>query len=111
MYNILCTYPLHSDLFALTPHPTSPLIALGLASGHVQINRLPDVEEPTTSKNSSNTIVTQWRTRRHRGSCRSLCFSPNGDQLLSAGTDEIVKLANTETGVVTGKLAVPRVEG
>lgn len=104
MFNSICTYPIRSDLFAQAIHPSSPLLALGLASGHVQIQRLPssDVNEARNS-----TIETAWRTRRHKGSCRSLCFDHDGQQLFSAGTDGIVKVAATETGQVASKIAVP----
>ena len=108
MLDTLCTYPLSSDLFAQAIQPASSLIALGLASGHVQINRLPP---PSTSKTPSRqgygTIETSWRTRRHKGSCRALAFSVDGGELFSAGTDGIVKVADTETGRVGAKVAVP----
>ena len=110
MFGALCTYPLRSDLFALATHPSEPLVALGLASGHVQICELPSLDGSKTSKPTSNTIVTRWRTRRHKGSCRSLCFSPGAEQLLSAGSDGIVKIAAVETGVVSSKIAVPRLK-
>lgn len=104
MFNSICTYPIRSDLFAQAIHPSSPLLALGLASGHVQLQRLPS-SDPTEARNS--TIETAWRTRRHKGSCRSLCFDHDGEQLFSAGTDGIVKVAATETGQVASKIAVP----
>lgn len=104
MYNSICTYPIRSDLFAQAIHPGSPLLALGLASGHVQLQRLPS-SDPKEARNS--TIETAWRTRRHKGSCRSLCFSHDGEQLFSAGTDGIVKIAAAETGQVARKIAVP----
>ncbi|CAF9905551.1 MAG: WD repeat-containing protein jip5 [Alectoria fallacina] len=104
MFNSICTYPIRSDLFAQAIHPASPLLALGLASGHVQLQRLPS-SDPTEARNS--TIETAWRTRRHRGSCRSLCFDHDGEHLFSAGTDGIVKVAATETGQVASKIAVP----
>lgn len=116
MFNSICTFPLPSDLLAQAIHPTSPLLALGLASGHVQIVRLPALppnssqrsRAEASSTNGHGTVETAWRTRRHKGSCRTLAFSLDGSQLFSAGTDGIVKVATTETGEVTGKIAVPR---
>ena len=112
MLDTLCTYPLPADLFAQAIHPTSPLIAVGLSGGQVQTFRLPSRD--ASSDNSSNppssngcgTIDTTWKTRRHKGSCRSLAWTLDGEALFSAGSDGIVKLANAETGVVTGKMAV-----
>lgn len=116
MFNCICTFPLPSDLLAQAIHPTSPLLALGLASGHVQIVRLPALppnssqrsRAEASSTNGHGTVETAWRTRRHKGSCRTLAFTLDGSQLFSAGTDGIVKAATTETGEVTGKIAVPR---
>ena len=104
MFTSVCTYPIRSDLLAQAIHTSSPLLALGLASGHVEVQRLPS-SEPKEARNS--TIETAWRTHRHKGSCRSLCFDHDGKQLFSAGTDGIVKIAATETGKVTSKVAVP----
>ncbi|KAL8730879.1 MAG: hypothetical protein Q9166_003806 [cf. Caloplaca sp. 2 TL-2023] len=115
MFNSICTFPLTSDLLAQAIHPTSSLLALGLASGYVQLQRLPALppnlspgcKARSPSTNGHGTVETIWRTRRHKGSCRSLAFSVDGDHLFSAGTDGIVKVATTETGEVTGKIAVP----
>lgn len=41
MFNPLCALPLPAELFALAIHPTTSLLALGLASGHVLVDRLP----------------------------------------------------------------------
>ncbi|KAI4107013.1 MAG: hypothetical protein L6R37_001906 [Teloschistes peruensis] len=116
MYNSICSFPLSSDLFTQAIHPTSPLLAIGLASGHVQLHQfpaLPATSSPrskakTASTNGHGTIETAWRTRRHKGSCRSVTFSSDGHHLFSAGTDGIVKAALTETGRVIAKIAVPR---
>ncbi|KAL9102218.1 MAG: hypothetical protein Q9163_002600 [Psora crenata] len=104
MLDTLCTYPLTSDLFAQATQATSPLIAIGLASGHVQLNRLSD---SSGIKTGYGTIETAWRTRRHKGSCRTLAFNNEGSHLFSAGTDGVVKIADTETGRVVSKIAVP----
>ncbi|KAL8649224.1 MAG: hypothetical protein Q9210_004525 [Variospora velana] len=114
-FDSICTFPLASDLFALAVHNKSSVVALGLASGHVQLQRLPSLpsspspkaKAKASSTNGHGTIETAWRTRRHRGSCRSLVFSTDGDYLFTAGTDGIVKVASTDTGEVTGKIAVP----
>ena len=103
MYDILCTFPLRSDLLDLCIHPTLPLVALALASGHVHVLRLP----PTTT--TSSTLETVWRVQRHKnGSCRTLTFSHDGKYLISAGYDGIIKIAETKTGRVKAKIAVPR---
>ncbi|KAL8816035.1 MAG: hypothetical protein Q9223_004893 [Gallowayella weberi] len=115
MFNSICTFPLPSDLLAQTVHPNSPLVAFGLASGHVQLQQLPALPESLSprskakspSTNGHGTIETVWRTRRHKGSCRSLAFSTDGDHIFSAGTDGIVKFATTQTGQVAAKIAVP----
>lgn len=52
-------------------------------------------------------ISTAWKTKRHKGSCRSVIFDPLelsvGESLYSVGTDYIIKKANTETGKVISK--------
>ena len=108
MYDILCTYPLTTDLFTQSIHPTEPVIALGLALGHVQLHRLPPLASQSTPvQNGFGTVDTLWRTRRHKGSCRALAFSHDGKQLYSAGTDGIVKIASAETGQVASKIGIP----
>ncbi|MCJ1389722.1 WD repeat-containing protein jip5 [Xylographa bjoerkii] len=110
MFDTICTLPLPSDLFAQAIHPTAPILAVGLASGHVQTYRLPPIPSSathSTPENGCGTIDTSWRTKRHKGSCRSLAFSADGAVLFSAGTDGIVKAARTETGRVEAKIGVP----
>ncbi|CBX94626.1 hypothetical protein LEMA_P116290.1 [Plenodomus lingam JN3] len=112
MFENVCAIPLDHDLFAQAIHPAEPVVAVGLASGHVQTYRLPpatDNHNNTTlaSEKGFGTIETAWKTRRHRGSCRTLGYSIDGAHLYSAGTDGIVKIADAMTGQVVAKIAVP----
>ena len=89
-HEIVCQLPLSSELFTQAIHPNEPVIAVGMASGHVQSFRLP-AEEEDESENEGNTslhsttgtIETQWRTRRHKGSCRTLDYSLDGESTFS----------------------------
>lgn len=115
MFDTVCTLPLSSDIFAQAIHPSESVLAVGLSSGHVASLRLPeepgegsdDDEDATSSPNGLGHIDTAWKTRRHKGSCRSLGYSPDGRALFSAGTDGIVKAADSETGKVVSKISVP----
>ncbi|KAL3469777.1 WD repeat-containing protein jip5 [Aspergillus californicus] len=121
MFETVCTLPLPADLFAQAIHPNDPVISVGLSTGHVQTFRLPsedhenegesddDDEAASTSpsRNGTGHIDTVWKTRRHKGSCRTLTFGVDGESLYSAGTDGIVKAAKAETGVVQNKILVP----
>ncbi|CAP94774.1 WD repeat-containing protein jip5 [Penicillium rubens] len=115
MFDTVCTLPLSADLFTQAIHPEEPVVSVGLASGHVQTFRLPSLEgeddEDATSNSSARTgkghIDTMWRTRRHKGSCRTLGFSVDGKALYSAGTDGLVKAASSETGQVHNKIVIP----
>ncbi|KAJ6104686.1 nucleolar protein Jip5 [Penicillium sp. IBT 18751x] len=114
MFDTVCTIPLSSDLFSQALHPNEPVVSVGLATGHVQTFRLPVEEsdnDDDAASNSSRTgkghIDTMWRTRRHKGSCRTLGFGIDGETLYSAGTDGLVKIANSESGVVSNKIVIP----
>ncbi|KAG4422866.1 WD repeat-containing protein jip5 [Cadophora malorum] len=116
MFENLCTLPLSSELFTQALHPTEPILAVGLSGGHVQSFRLPavagsssdddDVDTSVISTGTS-TIDTEWRTRRHKGSCRTLAYSGDGEVLYSAGTDGLLKAADSSTGQVVSKILIP----
>ncbi|KAK5129979.1 hypothetical protein LTR08_002572 [Meristemomyces frigidus] len=127
MFDTICTLPLSADLFAQAIHPTAPLVAVGLSSGHVATLKLPPVEDDETQalvnelgkqgkggilgrrgSNGTGVVDTAWKTKRHKGSCRCLAYSLDGLQLYSAGTDGVVKAADAETGQVTGKVGIPQ---
>lgn len=116
MFDTVCTLPLSADLFAQALHPKEPVVSVGLSTGHVQTFRLPseevdsddnNVASNSSARNGKGHIDTMWRTRRHKGSCRTLGFGIDGETLYSAGTDGLVKAAKAETGVVENKIAIP----
>lgn len=119
MFENICSLPLSGELFAQAVHPSEPLIAIGLSSGHVSTLKLPPLDEDGVPQNSTgrrgsngtDMVETAWRTRRHQGSCRNVTYSIDGRQLYSAGTDGLVKAADSETGRVTGKIAIPLASG
>lgn len=82
MFDNVCSLPLSSELFAQAIHPTEPILSVGLSAGHVQTFRLPAIDEDDDGDSEAELgfgkVVTQWRTRRHKGSCRSLAFSIDG---------------------------------
>jgi WD repeat-containing protein 55 len=132
MFDTICSLPLTNDLFAQAIHPSEPIVGVGLSSGHVQSFKLPPAPisaenspspdqvsvqpfgrrlSSAASENGLGEIETAWRTRRHKGSCRCLAYSYDGEILYSAGTDGLVKAARSEDGQVISKIAIPHVDG
>ncbi len=107
MFENVCAIPLDHDVFAQAIHPQQPVVAVGLASGHVHSYTLPAHGVNDEGKRGIGCVQTAWKTRRHKGSCRALAYSVDGTHLYSAGTDGIVKVADSATGQVTAKLRVP----
>ena len=73
MLDTLCALPLSADLFAQAVHPSEPLVAVGLSSGHVQTLKLPPVDQDgekletpfhggRRGSNGTDVVATVWRS-------------------------------------------------
>ena len=109
MFDNICSLPVPKEIFTQAVHPTEPILSVGLVSGHVLSHRLPR-DDDKSQRNGFDKIDRIWKTKRHKGACRNLVYSKDGQTLFSAGSDGIVKAASTLTGQVHSKLALP-IEG
>ncbi|KIW07337.1 uncharacterized protein PV09_02186 [Verruconis gallopava] len=116
MFESICSLPLAGDIFTQAVHPSRPIVAVGLSTGHVEVTKLPPVageddsdhdDAASASDKGLGLLETSWRTRRHKGSARAVRFSLDGRALYSAGSDGLMKAADSETGEVFSKIAIP----
>ncbi|QID83125.1 WD repeat-containing protein jip5 [Saccharomyces pastorianus] len=61
-------------------------------------------EEQQMEQSEALGVETLWKTRRHKGSVRAICFDAKGSCIFSIGTDNIFKKADTMTGKVIKKV-------
>ncbi|KAK9471658.1 WD40-repeat-containing domain protein [Dipodascopsis tothii] len=110
------------DVFCVSAHPSQPVIATGLSNGRVYAHRY--LSDPAGKDDGSDSddsddsdadsdadededapcsATVQWSTRRHKQSCRTVEFDMDGDYLYTAGLDQVIKKAATESGKVVAK--------
>lgn len=74
--------PFQSPVFTLAAHPSEPLLTAGLLSGHVYTytwpKEVPSDDEDEAEDGLPGGYKVAWKTRRHKGSCRSAAYSNDG---------------------------------
>jgi hypothetical protein len=108
-------------LFAAKCHPSEPVFITGTATGHVQayrydIDKLLEIYEDQDKfpydiscvkydDFDDDSIISQWHTKRHKKSCRDLCFDlpSGGEKVHTVGAEGVIKTADVKTGQVINK--------
>jgi WD40 repeat protein len=124
-----------SPLFAIAAHPSRPILALGLANGYVFVleydplklqKTARDLRDQNRGKKEKDIqkawrvsllskesdlksgVKILWKTKRHKGSVRSICFNSDGEELYTIGSDSVLKKAQSQTGKVLKKTTIER---
>lgn len=108
-------------LFSAKCHPSEPIFVTGTATGHVQayrydIDKLEEIYEDQDKfpydvscvkydDFDDDSIIVQWNTKRHKTSCRDLCFDlpSGGEKIHTIGSEGVIKTADIKTGQVISK--------
>ncbi|BFZ55355.1 WD repeat-containing protein jip5 [Savitreella phatthalungensis] len=117
--SIFAGLPREHDIQAVVHHPSRPELAISCVTGHVYcVSYTPDevlsrnvrerkpVKEQSTAVDklvAHQSLKVLWATRRHKQSCRAIAYSPNGQWLVTAGADRVVKRCDGSTGKVVQK--------
>lgn len=86
---------LEDDPFDLDFHPSSPIVAVGLITGRLQLFRYGDIS-------SESEIL--WTVTAHTESCRAVRFINAGSSVLTASPDCSILATNVETGQRVARL-------
>lgn len=120
-------------LFQMRFHPTKPIFFSGLGTGYIYCHSYDPKKLQTVLNQNKKTyeqsdykgevklwtsvevgsedakgeydapITLLWKTKRHKGSVRSLCLDTDGSFIFSVGTDNILKKAVADSGKVVKK--------
>jgi WD repeat-containing protein 55 len=96
---------LPSEVFDIALHPTRPILATALLSGHVSRYNCSYfvLIQHSYSYQRGAEPTKAWHTKRHKGSCRGVEFSPSGQVLVSVGKEGGIKVADSLNGQVYRK--------
>lgn len=92
----LWTLEPEDPIFAASFHPDKAQFVVGFATGNVTAFSYTYEDQPKEL----------WSTKRHKSSCRVIGYTQDGDYVFSAGTDRVIKKADSQTGKVVAKCAL-----